>query len=165
MEIAHSQAPIGKDYQMYVAKGLEIISSPQTRDGIVISLQQGDPVTALANTLALVIRKLDEGSRGKGVEVSDVVKMYGAHELITELAKVATAAGVKGLDEDHIALAFAFAVQEYIKQEIQAGKINPTKLHMQTKAGVRKLPPEKQQEIVSSIEKIQATAKRYDGGR
>ena len=164
-QVSPSQQPMGKDYQMYVAKGLEIISSTQTRDSIVTLLKSADPVSALANTLVVVIQKLDMAARSKGTEVADFVKISGAHELINRLNDIMTAAKIASLDKNHIELAFSLAVQDYMRGEIKAGRINPAKLQQQQQMAMQKMKPKQRQEIQESLTRIQATAKAYHGGK
>ena len=159
--ISPSQEPMGKDYQMFVAKGLDLISSPQTRDSIVTMLKAGDPVTALANALVVILQKLDIAARAKGLEVADIVKLYGSHELISELSNVGKAAGIFNLDSNHIELAFSVAVQNYIKGEIAAGRIDPQKLQAQSQASAKKLDPKQRASMQEAVQRIQATAKSY----
>lgn len=163
--ITPSKKPMGLDYQMFVAKGLQLISSPETRNSMLTLLKGGDPVNALARALVVILQKMDSAARAKGTEISDLVKMYGAHDLIVELERVAEAANIFNLDKDHVELAFSAAVQNYIKGEIQAGRINPNKLMMQTKAGLNKMKPEERQKVMQSMQRLQQTAQRYNGGK
>ena len=165
INISPSQQPMGKDLQMYVAKGLDVISSPQTRQSIQILLKQGDPVSALANTLMVVIQKLDIAARAKGTEVADYVKMKGLEQLLNDLYDVMLHAGIAKLTEDQKILSASICVQNYMQGEIKAGRINPAKLQMQQRAAMAKLSPEKKKAIQDSIDKIQQTAKAYNGGQ
>ena len=163
-QVAPSTRPMGLDLQMYIAKGLELISSPQTRQSVLVMLKNGRPVEALAATLVVIMQRLDAAARKKGIETEDVVKIFGAHELAVELAKVGQAARIMNLDEDHVELALSVAVQDYIKGEVAAGRINPGKLQEKLRTGMAQLSPEKRQEAKAAIEKLQLTAKKYSSG-
>jgi len=159
-----SQQGMKQDLMMYVSKGLDIISSPQTRASIVTMLKHGDPVSALANTLLIIVQKLDCASRAKGVEIADAVKLYGAHDLLAELLKVMSAAGIAHLTPDQQNLAFSVMVQDYIKAEVAAGRINPAKLQQQSEAAAAQVSPKMRQQAQESAQRIQATAVAYQKG-
>ena len=163
--IAPSQQPMPDDYALFVSRGLEMISAEQTKDGILTMLRAKDPVQSLADTLIVIIHKLDDAARQKGVEVQDSIKILGAHELINELAKVAKAANIFDLDKDHIELAFSVAVQDYVREEVQAGRINPGKLQAQMQSGVNKMGTKEREEMQAAQERIQKTARGYNGGQ
>lgn len=160
-----STKPMGLDYQMFVAKGLDLISGQQTRKDILVLLKAGKPVESLANTLVVVLQKLDIAARKKGTEVHDYVKIIGANELLQELAKIAKAARIFDLDKDHLELAFSLAIQDYVKTEIQAGRIDGAKLYQTMQQNVKKMAPKDKQEMDLAIQRIAATAKKYNGGK
>lgn len=160
-----SKQPMGKDYQMYVARGLELISSQQTSASILQMLKTGDPMNALARTLVVIMQKLDAAARQKGIDIPDMVKIYGSHELLQALVEVGQAAKILNIDKDVVELAYSVAVQNYIKSEINGGRINPAKLHMQTQSSMKKIPPQKQHEIQATVQRIQETAKRYSASQ
>jgi hypothetical protein len=163
-----STKPQTMDLQMYIAKGLELMSSQQTRESMLVVLKgigPGKPVEKLANALVVLLQKLDASARKTGVEVLDSVKVIGAHELIQDLAKTAAAANIFTLDDDHIELAYSVAVQDYVKAEVKAGRINPGKLMAQMQSSVRKMPPKEKQEMAMALKRIQATAAKYNGGK
>lgn len=149
------------DLKVYMAKGLELISSPETRDGIIKMLGSSDPVQSLANTLVMVMQRLDTASRAQGLEVDDAIKVIGANQICQELGNIAAAAKIFTLDADHIELAFSVAIQEYVKNEAKIGRINPEKLRAQIMSGANKLPPEEQAEMQKAMQRIQATGQKY----
>jgi len=163
--ISPSTKPMGLDYQMFVAKGLELISGKQTRKDILVLLKSGKPVEALANTLVVVLQKLDIAARKKGTEVHDHVKIIGSNELLQELAKIGKAARIFDLDADHIELAFSLAIQDYVKTEIQAGRIDGAKLYQTMQQNVKKMAPKDKQDMDMAMQRIAATAKKYNGGK
>lgn len=162
--VSPSKRPLQDDYAQFVARGLEMISSQEASQGILQLLKSGRPVESLADTAVMVVRKLDEGARSKGIEVQDTVKVLGTYELITELANVAKAAKIFDLDKDHVELAFSVAVQEYIKQEISAGRVDGNKLKAELDVGAGKLKPEEREAMNESMQRVAMTAERYAGG-
>ena len=93
------------------------------------------------------------------------MKISGAHELINRLNHIMTAAKIASLDKNHIELAFSLAVQDYMRGEIKAGRINPAKLQQQQQMAMQEMKPKQRQEIQESLTRIQATAKAYHGGK
>jgi hypothetical protein len=163
-----STKPQTMDLQMYIAKGLELMSSKQTAQSMLVILKgigPGKPVEKLANALVVLLQKLDAGARQTGVEVLDSVKVIGANDLIRELAKTAAAANIFHLDENHIELAYSVAVQDYVKSEVKAGRVNPGKLLATMQERVKKMPPKEKQEMAMALKRIQATAANYKGGK
>lgn len=164
-QVKVSQQTLNNDLHQYIAKGLQIISSPDTRDSIVTILKNGDPVSALANALVIVVQKLDMASRKKGVEVADFVKLLGATELLKALTNVMKNAGIADLDKKHQALAMALAMQNYQRAEIAAGRTNPAKLEQQQNLMRSKLSPKMLKNVETGARVVQETALQYKGGR
>ncbi len=153
------------DYNQYVAKGMQLIHSPETRDAIVgiLKLKGKAPVQLVADTVVVVIRKADNATREAGIEIQDVVKLLAAHEFVTQICEIAEAARLFTLKPDVKELALSVAVQDYVRGEISAGRIDPVRLMAQVEKGMRQISPKQRSEVLQSIDKIKKTAINYQG--
>lgn len=162
-QVRPSQRKPKEDYEEWVAIAMEILHSKQTRGAIQDLLKSGasDPVNTMAKTLGLVLTKLDQSSRNSGQEVDDAVKLLALAEVENQLVEIAEALGAFTLDEAHKELALSIAVQDYVKSEVAAGRINPVKLQAQMATSVSKMPPAERMAMEKSLQRIQQTAKSY----
>lgn len=146
------------DYTQYLAKGMKILHSRETRDAIMPLLVGDNPVQLVANATIVILQKIDNAARAEGIEVQDTVKLLAAGEFVSQLCEIAEAAKLFALDKDHQQLALAVAVQDYVRAEISAGRIDPVRLMAQVEQGTRKLTPQQKNEMTQSINKLQQTA-------
>jgi hypothetical protein len=153
------------DYDKYVAKATMLIHSQETTEAVLNMLSGQDPVQRVANATVMIMQRLDMASRQAGVEVQDTVKMFGAHEIVKMISELGEAANKLKLDDRHQELALSVAVQDYVKGEIAAHRIDPKRLQVQMEADMRKLPPKARQEIQQSQLRIQQTARQYNSGK
>jgi len=155
------QAAIESQHEQYLAKGMEMIHSPQTRDSILELLRASDPVDALSKTLVMVLHKVDEAARSANLEVEDAAKLMGASELLTQLYEIGEAAKIMKLMPDEIHLALAAGIQNYVKDEVVAGRINPQKLAETMKKNLSLLSPKEKADSLLALKKIEQTGKEY----
>ena len=156
------------DHEKYVVKGMELIHSEATRDSIIELLKSGDPVGALVKTLVMILHKVDEAARTAGIEVEDSAKLLGAGELLGQLYEIGKAAGIMKLEPDEIHLALAGSIQNYVKDEVAAGRIDPKKLAATMKNNLSQLPAKDKAASLLAMKKIEQTGKNYSakmGGR
>lgn len=158
-----SQADYKGDYERYVSRATILIHSPETRESVLGLLGGKDPVQRVANATVMVMQRIDSASRTSGIEVQDTVKMFAAHEIVKLVIELGEAAGKFKLDESLVELALSVSVQDYIKAEITARRINPQQLKVKMDADIRKLPPEERKEIQKSLQRVQQTARKYSG--
>ncbi|MFA5323822.1 MAG: hypothetical protein WC373_14215 [Smithella sp.] len=146
------------DYVQYVAKGMILLHSAETRDAILQLLKGKNPVQMVANATVVIIQKLDSVTRNAGQEIQDVVKLFAAHEFVKQIAEIAEAARLFKLDDAHQELALSVAVQNYVRSEISAGRIDPVRLEAQVAKETRAMPIDQRKEMMQSIARIQKTA-------
>lgn len=147
------------DTKKFVIKGTKLINSPQSRDQIIASLKTGNPLESVANTTVSIVQRLDEASRQAGDEVNDLVRIQGAHELLNQIADIGVASGAfNKLSQEQITTSFSVAVQNYIKTEIQAGRIDPKALEAEVTKNIKNMPPDEQQVLQNQISTINQTA-------
>jgi len=154
-----------RDFEQYVAKAMTLIHAKETRDSVVSMLEGDNPVQRVANATVMIMQRLDAAARDAGVEVQDSIKVFGANEIISMVAEVAEASGKAKLDERLLELALSVAVQDYVKAEIAAKRINAQQLKVAIEADLRKLPPKQRKEIQQSQIRIQQTARQYNEGK
>lgn len=157
---------VRKDYDKYLAKATMLIHAPETTGAIQNMLGGGDPVKKIVAATVMIMQRLDGVARASGLEVQDTVKVFAASEIINMIAELGEAAGkFKKLSTRLHELALAAAVQDYVKGEIRAGRIDPKRLQAEMDANLRKLPADQRKEIADAQIRIQQTARQYNGGR
>jgi len=165
--IQPSQAAVKEDFDKYVARATTLIHSPETTGAVQRMLAGGkDPVSKVAAATVMIMQRLDAAARTSKIEVQDTVKVFGAAEIVNLVSELGEATGVfKKLGTELHELALSVAVQDYVKGEVKAGRIDPKKLQMQMNTDMQKAPPELRKEIEDAQIRIQQTAKKYNGGR
>lgn len=143
-----------KEHDIYLAEGRKIING-KDRDRITQMLQGKNKVKLVAKVIVWVMQKLDNVARKEGIEVDDGVKATVAQTLFEEIIEVWRIE----MTDDQKELCFSVIVQDYVKGEVAAGRIDPDKLKAQTERAVREMPPEQQQKVKESLARIQQTAK------
>jgi len=164
--IQPSSAGVKQDYDKYVSRATILIHSPQTTGAIQNLLAGPDPVQQVANATVMVMQRIDSAARDAGVEVQDAVKIFGANaivRLIIELGEAAHKFKIK-FDEPLTELALSVAVQDYVKGEITAHRIDPQRLNVALQADMRTMPPKMRKEMQQTQLRIQQTARKYNGG-
>lgn len=160
-----SKVDFKTDYAQYVAKAIKLIHSPDTREAVLSLLNNNDPVSKVAKAAVVVMQKLDAASRASGMEIGDSVKVLGAAEIVKLIVEFGNAARKFQLDEELVDLALSVAVQDYVKQEMAAGRLDGKKLKVAMEADIRKLPPAKRKEVQQAQYRIAQIARKYNGGR
>ena len=156
-----SKNSMDQDYKQWRTKAMMIVHGRKTRDDILNLLRIKDPVSATAELTVQIVEKMDAAMRKEGVEVDDAVKLFGAKEVIRQLAEVAESAKVFEMSDDLQDLTLAVAVQEYIKREIKAGRVDPRKIRSESLANIKKMPPKLRREMDEGYRKVQGTAAKY----
>lgn len=154
-----------EDLERYINRAILLIHSPETRQAVLAMLGGENPVQTVADATVMVMQRIDTASRQAGIEVQDTVKMYGAHEIVNLVVEFGNAARKFKLTPDLAELALSVSVQDYVKQEVQAGRINADRLKAKMAADIRKASPKVKKEIQASQTRIQQTARKYDSGK
>lgn len=164
--IQPSQANVKHDFDAYVSRAMMLIHSPQTTKAVQDMLGGPDPVSRVAAATVMVMQRLDAASRASNIEVQDTVKVFGAVEIVNMVAELGEAAKkFRKLDQHLHELALAVAVQDYVKGEVKAGRINPQALQAKMQADLAQIPEKERKEIQDSQIRIQQTARKYNGGK
>lgn len=163
VQIQPSTGGLKEDMQQWMAKAMQIVHSKDTRGKIMMMLQSSakDPVQAVANVTTSVMQQVDMITRRAGIEVDDGVKFAGAHELIGQVEEIARMGRLFSLDQRHQELALSVAVQDYVKGEIAAKRIDPYKLQAKIKAGVQAMSPKDKIVMEQSVKRLADTSKSY----
>lgn len=149
-----------------VTRGIELLHAPQTRDDIVAALKNSpNPVEGIANQAKAIIQKVDSISRKEGIELDLQAEMFGGKDLVAEIAEIAEAATGIVIDEDDRQLAFSVSVQNYLKEEIAAGRVDPEELKAGAQQALSQMPKEGQEAANNEMLKIDATAERLKSGQ
>ena len=160
-QVRPSDADDREDLKKYIERAIMLIHSDETRGAILSYLKGPDPVQKVADATVMVMQRIDDAARQSGIEVQDTIKMYGAHEILKLVVEFGEAAGYFKMGPDLQELALSVAVQDYIKHEVQSGKINAQRLQAKMQIDIRKMPPKMKAEIQASQARIQQTARKY----
>ena len=135
-------------YKKTVLAGTQAIYADQTHPQVMQMLQQGaeTPAQTLAATAVMIITKLDEQS---GNQIPEVVVIPAGHELLAELARLATESGA--FDGQAVR---DQATQEYMVQIAQQYEIAPEEVASLLE-GVK---PEEAQMLVKEQSQIAGSA-------
>lgn len=91
-------------YERFVRNGMRLIYGEKTLPSVIKSLEgDGNPVEGLANTISTVVMRLVDSAAKKGVELPPDVVMYGAGELIEQLADLSKESGGHAYTDEEMA--------------------------------------------------------------
>lgn len=140
-----------EDLSRYVSRGMQVLHSRETRDAIFRMLSAKDPVRSVANVVLMVVQKVDDASRKAGLEVQDVIKLLAAMEFIRQIVEIAEVGKVFKLDQRGQNFALVAAVQEYLRGEIQAGRIDPASLKTKLADAIESATPQQKEVLQRSL--------------
>lgn len=153
------------DHDRYVTKAIKLIHSPETRESVLKMLKGPNPVQRTADVVVGVMQRIDAAARKEGIEIHDSVKVMGANEILNLVIELGEAAKLIDLSKDLKELALSTAVQDYVKAEISAKRINQKALLVAIQRDIRSMPPKERKEIQKAQLRIQQTARKYNGGK
>ena len=164
--IQASKADVKADFDRYVARATTLIHAPETTGAVQNMLAGPDPVSKIAAATVMIMQRLDAAARAQKIEVQDTIKTFAAVEIIGMIEELGVASGkFAKLSKELHELAVSVAVQDYVKGEVKAGRIDAKRLQVQMDADMRKLPAKQRKEIQDSQIRIQMTARKYNGGK
>jgi hypothetical protein len=116
-------------YDEFVTRAKSLIwdqKKEEARPEIVKSLQDGDPVEALAQTAAAVFFKVDQAATKAGMQIPEDVKMAAGEEVFSDVAQVASVVTDVDFtsDPELYDKAFLMAVDEVAQMEGGAGMVD-----------------------------------------
>jgi len=116
-----------QQYEGFVGNYLRLVyQDDEMRPALLESLGgDGNPVEGLANTAAMVVKRLVDSARGKGADISqDVIFHAGAEEIIPDLAELQADAKIADLGEQEIEAAMYRALDIYREAEMGEGNLD-----------------------------------------
>ena len=151
------------DINQFISKGMKLLHSEQTRDGVLKVLQsQPNKLQAVSDAIVPIVQKIDSSARTAGGEIHDMIKLQGTAELAQQVIEIGEASGaVDKFTPEETQTALAITVQDYLKGEISAGRIDPNILQQEMNKGLGQLPPKDQEQINQSMQTIDQTAESY----
>ena len=143
----------------YLEKGLLIIHGEETRDEIITLLKaKGSPPERLGRAALVVLTKMDSVAPA---DIFDQVRITALIRFIVELADIAEAAKIFKADEDDMGLALSYTIQEYIKMEIGAGRIDQKELQASVSRGLAKMSPAERADMDQATTRLAKRADQY----
>ena len=158
---ASSPDKLKQDFAQYVSKATTMINSPQTRAQTLTMLKGSDPCKQVSQAAVIVMQQVDALSRRANIEVRDDIKFVATYVIIEQLAQMASAAGLYKLDKDYCLLAMSMAVQNYIKAEVAAHRVDAKQVAVQMQIAQREMPPEQKKAMADATRRMPEIAKRY----
>jgi len=154
---------VEEDKHKLVVRAMEIMNSPKTRDIISDNLRKSQQqVKTVAETAQHIVHKIDTAAAKKNIDIDFQAKIEGGIEIIQEISEIAEAVG-KPLQEDDKELAYSLAIQDYLKEEIRAGRIDKDELEKYAKDGLQNLDPEGMEAANEQMGRIDHAAMRVTG--
>lgn len=108
------------EYEEFVTKGMDLMYNDKAMEEVIRSaLGDSNPIEGLANTLVVVVKRLEDSAGEAGREFSGDVKLHAARELLEQLVELVEATGAHEFTEEEMESAFYLALDTYrtIKQE------------------------------------------------
>lgn len=152
---------IQADAHRIVTRGMEILHGPDTKDSIAAAIQaSSDPVTGVADLAKSIMQKIDLISRQEGIEINVLSKINGSKELVNEIAELAEDRGAPVMDEADRELAWSVSMQDYVKEEIAAGRLDPAELEQGVMESMKSLDKEGMEAANQEMIRLDETATR-----
>lgn len=164
LDPSQDKAKVEADAHRLVTRGIQLLNSPGVSDSVVNSLKNSpNIVQGVADQARAIIQRIDAATRKEGVELNAESKIYGGMGIVAEIAEIASASGAGELDEDDKELAFSVSVQDYLKEEIAAGRLDPEELKSGLVKSLQGMSKEDMETANQAMLRINSAAERLKG--
>jgi len=110
-------------YDAFVTNGMKIMYDEAAMPQLIESLRgDGNPVQGLANSLVMIVTRLEDSAAQGGQELSGDVMMHGGSELLEQMAELAGQAGIEYSEKD-MESALYLAMDQYRETRQEQGKL------------------------------------------
>jgi len=111
-------------YERFVTNGMKLLYNKQAMPQLIESIRgAGNPIEGLANTLVMIVMRLEDTAGEAGEQISPDVLMHGGTELLEQMVDLAEKAGLPDFDESQIETALYLALDTYRGQRQQQGRL------------------------------------------
>ena len=165
MFTSSNDATAKADTLKYISKARLLIHADQTIPQLTQMLKGSDPVQRVADASVMIAQRVDAASRTSGHEVNDGLKVAAGMEIVNDISDVLEASLGTVLNKDLRYLAFSVTIQDYVKAEVKARRMNAQQLRVSMQQGIRQMPAKTQKEVKMAPAKIQAIARKYNHGK
>jgi hypothetical protein len=111
-------------YDAFIDNGAELIYRKEAMPQLVESLRGADnPIEGLANTLAMVVMRLEDSAEKAGQEMSGDVMLHAGSELLQMLAEMSEAANIHTFSEEDQEAALYQALDIYRSTRQEEGRL------------------------------------------
>lgn len=143
-----------------VAKAKIILHQQGTFDQVIklLELKGSRPEQLVAHVCVMLIQLLDATARKEKVEIDDRAHVYGAYGLCAEIGDLAKEQHIFTLSGLQLGLAIGLTIQDYLKGEIAAGRIDKDALAADFYKAIRMMPHKEQMSIHQQMLQINKTA-------
>lgn len=112
------------EYNEFVSNGMELIYDEQAMPQILQNIEgDGNPIEGLANSLVMIVMRLDESAQEGGKEISGDVKFHGATELMEQMVELAEQAGIHEYSEEDMESSLLLAMDLYRDMSRERGTL------------------------------------------
>lgn len=114
-----------QQYEQFVANGMNMMYDEKSLPSIVESIRgDGNPIEGLANTLAMMVMRLEDSAAQQGQPIGGDVMYHGAaNELLPLLVELSAASGVHEFTDDEIESALFQALDLYRATKQEQGQL------------------------------------------
>lgn len=151
-------------YDQFVSNGAKLIYSPEIRKTVQKNLSgAGNPIEGLANTLVMIVTRLDQSAQENSIEVSGDVKMHGAMELLDLLIEYAEESRIAQIDEKMAEQALYLAFDMYRAQLEASGGIDQASMEEDMQSVAAAEQAGQLDSLLPGMEKLKAEAGQGGG--
>ena len=120
---------VQKQFDLFVANGINIIHSEHVSQGFLERLSSGDdPIQTIAEITVDIVDRLYDSAKENNMILDHGVLIYGANVLMGEIITVAETAGMQKLNDEQKKKAYELAVSMYIDLAVRKGNLSKEEL-------------------------------------
>lgn len=146
-------------YNEFVSNGLQLIYSEKAMPQILESIEAGgNPIQGLANSMVMVVVRLEDSAQDQGREFSGDVKLHAATEIMEHMVELAEAAGVHEYSEEDMESALYLGMDIYRSIRQEEGSLPVEELSQDMQALMEADKQGRLDEIIPGIEEFAKNA-------
>lgn len=132
-----------RQFDAFVANGMRLVHAEKTRDQVIERIKSAEtPIQGVADVALSVVDRITAQR-----EIQDIVRIDGGKVILDQVIEVAEVAGIHTFTQEDKDLAFSYAIQQGVLEDLRKGKYTPEELAQWAKQLEMKntVPPPKQE--------------------
>ncbi len=155
-----------REYETFVTNGMRILDDQKALPKLLESIAgDGNPVEGLANSLAMLVMRLEDSAAQGGQKISGDVMLHGGTELLEQMVELAEEAGVHEFEEKEIESALYLAMDLYRTTRQQQGALPEDQLAADTQELTRADQAGELENMIPGITEFAKNAPKPDQGQ